>query len=399
MRAGCVWVEHFSLGVEGGGRSDLQDRPVVLGGKPWERKEVLDCSPEAEEAGVRVGMELRQAYQLCLQALFLPAREPVYEEAFEGVLAVLDHFSPIVEGAGLGLAFLDLSGMVGSNGDAVELAWGIGRAIEGETVFRPRLGVGNSRFVAEMAARLASPGEVLVIPGGEEGGFLAPLPVGCLPLPPEIKERLELLGLATLGQLASLAPGALADQFGPLGKTAHDLARGVDPRPIIPRPKREALYAEKVFDQPVQDREGLVAALEALLGRLLPRLQERGSLCGTVELKLCLEGGGETEVAWHLKEPSSSRERLLQSMKHRLGSLSLEAPIAGLSLGLGILRGQGGKQDSLFRGRGKGPEGVRLAIARLRDRFGHNPIQRVVELEPFSPLPERRFALTELDSG
>jgi len=55
MRAGCVWIGRFRLGVEGGSRADLQDRPVVLGGEPWERRGVLDCSPEAERSGVRAG--------------------------------------------------------------------------------------------------------------------------------------------------------------------------------------------------------------------------------------------------------------------------------------------------------------------------------------------------------
>jgi len=396
MRAGCVWIGRFRLGVEGGSRADLQDRPVVLGGEPWERKEVLDCSPEAEGAGVRAGMELRQAYQLCPQALFLPARERVYEEAFQGVLAVLDHFSPVVEVVSLGLAFMDLTGAARLSGE-IDLARLIARKVEEEAGFRPQIGLGGSRFVAEMAARRASPGEGLVIPERKDNDFLAPLPVGCLPLPPEIRERLELLGLTTLGKLAPLPLGALAEQFGPWGQLAHDLARGFDPRPIIPRPKREALYAEKVFDQPVQDREGLVAALGDLLGRLLPRLQERGSLCGTVELGLCLEGGGEKRFSWQLKEPCCSREKLLRSLRYRLTNLSLEGPVSGLRLWLRDLRREERKQAILLSGRGRQPEPLRQAAARLRERLGHNPIQQVVPVEPSSLLPERRFALRELE--
>jgi len=101
-------------------------------------------------------MELRQAYQLCPQALFLPARERVYEEAFQGVLAVLDHFSPVVEVVSLGLAFMDLTGAARLSGE-IDLARLIARKVEEEAGFRPQIGLGGSRFVAEMAARRASP--------------------------------------------------------------------------------------------------------------------------------------------------------------------------------------------------------------------------------------------------
>ena len=141
MRVGCVWIEHFPLGVEGGSRADLRDGPVVLGGHPWERKAVLDCSPEAERSGVRVGMELRQAHQLCPEAVFLPARAGVYEETFDKVLETLDRFSPAVERAELGLAFLD----IGGNEDEPVLARRIGEVVEAETGFRPRTISGTAR--------------------------------------------------------------------------------------------------------------------------------------------------------------------------------------------------------------------------------------------------------------
>ena len=134
-----------------------------------------------------------------------------------------------------------------------------------------------------------------------------------------------------------------------------------------------------------------------MLDRMLTRLRRR--LCGKVKLQLFLEGGGETLVAWHLKEPSAYRERLLQSMKHHLGRLSLGGPVSGLRLELGDLRGEVGKQEGLLLRKGKQPEAVRLALAQLRERFGRDPVQRVVEVEPSSLLPERRFALTELDPG
>jgi nucleotidyltransferase/DNA polymerase involved in DNA repair len=267
--------------------------------------------------------------------------------------------------------------------------------MERETGFKPRIGVGGSRFVAEVAARRAEIGDLVVVPQGNEGDFLSPLPVGQLPLPPEVVEKLELLGVKTIGQVASFPPGALEDQFGPWVKQVHDLARGIDPRPIIPRPKRESLYAEKGFDQTVQDQEALVMALASLLDKLLPSLQKRGRLCGMVEVRISLERGKGSLFSWHLKEPSASRDNILQSLRYRLDRLALEGPVSAVGLGLTALGGEQKKQSSLFPWKVNQPEAVRLAAARLREKFGRSPIQQMVAVEPSSHLPERRFALKE----
>ena len=139
-------------------------------------------------------------------------------------------------------------------------------------------------------------------------------------------------------------------------------------------------------------------ALATLLDSLLPGIQQRGLLCGMLELRISLERGGEKKFSCPLQEPSSSRERLLRRLRYRLTSLSLEGPVSGLGLWLRDLRGEERKQGSLLSGKGRQPEPLRQAASRLRERLGHNPLQQVVAVDPSSLLPERRFALKDLDT-
>ena len=87
----------------------------------------------------------------------------------------------------------------------------------------------------------------MIVPAGMTRSFLASLPVGLLRerLPDEweradVPEKLERLGVESLGQLAALPEGALADRFGEAGLRALRMARG-DDEPLRPRSPHEEL--------------------------------------------------------------------------------------------------------------------------------------------------------------
>ena len=73
MRFACVLVHHLPVQVERTG--EVRDRPLVIGGFPFERKRVYNASVEAIVSGVQLGMPLSEAYVLCPEAKFLPPKE------------------------------------------------------------------------------------------------------------------------------------------------------------------------------------------------------------------------------------------------------------------------------------------------------------------------------------
>src|SRR4030088_3733600 len=94
VRVACVWIAQLPLRVEilrhrawGGG-------PLVLGGAPGERKVVQLCSPEAEAAGVRPGLLLREVVPLCPEAIVLQPDPVRTAAALEALLAELPRVSP-----------------------------------------------------------------------------------------------------------------------------------------------------------------------------------------------------------------------------------------------------------------------------------------------------------------
>src|SRR6185436_20190842 len=101
MRIACVLVPRFPLAVELLSRRELRGQPVVIGGAPDERRVVVECSPEAERAGVQRGMSLRDALTRCRDGVFLEAHPMDYAVIFERMLDALEQLSPVVEGVSL----------------------------------------------------------------------------------------------------------------------------------------------------------------------------------------------------------------------------------------------------------------------------------------------------------
>src|SRR4030042_5826389 len=97
MKVGYVFVPRFPLAVEKREDPSPEVQAVVSGGLPHERGNVYEVSPEALEQGVERGMALRQAEELCPEAVFLPLRQERYTAAFEELLMALEPFSPSIE--------------------------------------------------------------------------------------------------------------------------------------------------------------------------------------------------------------------------------------------------------------------------------------------------------------
>jgi DNA polymerase IV len=110
MRVACIAVPHFMVEVERLHEPAFRGRPLVVGGPPEERKEVLDCSAEAMARGIRPGMPLREALSRCAEAAFVEAHPEWYEAATLGLVNALLELSPLVEPAGPGVIYLGIDG-------------------------------------------------------------------------------------------------------------------------------------------------------------------------------------------------------------------------------------------------------------------------------------------------
>jgi protein ImuB len=398
VRVACVWIAQLPLRVEILRHPAWDGRPLVLGGAPGERKVVQLCSPEAEAAGVRPGLLLREVVPLCPDAIVLQP-DPVRTAAvLEQVVGDLQRVSPIVEAADDGYLFLDLRGLRSLYGDLAAVEDAINTAVP--PLLRARLGFGVGKFTAAVAARMAAPGEPRVVAADETRAFLAPLSVRhLLNLEPDVLQRLELLGLQTIGDLATLPFNAVQAEFGPPGAQAWRLAQGKDHEPVIARPVVASVQSGLRFDDPLGSIDAVMAAIAQLLEHTFSEPALLGRSVRQVRLRALLSDGTSWERLYTFKEAFSSREMARRALKSKLDLPNglPPAPIEELALELLGLGGEAARQPGLFVARARQLAEIAEAARQLRARYGRIPLYHAVEVEPWSRIPERRWALVTCD--
>lgn len=393
MRIACILVPHFPVAVERARDPSLGRRPVVVGDEG--QKNVLDCSPEAEAQGVRAGMPLRQALALCRDALFLAAHPALYRKTFDSVLDALEGFSPEVEDGGPGCAYLNADGLALHYEGELDMGERIIRTLHDATGLAASVGVGEGKFVSWTAAVTSEPGQVCTVPSSKEADFLRPLDVSLLPASADTLRRLLLYGLRTIGDLAALPLGPVQAQFGREGKRLWELARGIDSGPLRPRRKEEALAELVRFPAPAVTVEALVAASRRLLVRLHWRLQGRAAR--RMRLRALLWGGRSWEKAVAFHEAVVDWERMLFVVKSALANTTLPGPVEELAIELSGITEERGQQATLFAEKAGLRRQLGEAVQQLRARWGRPLVSKVVEVEPWSRLPERRHALIDYE--
>jgi protein ImuB len=115
---------------------------------------------------------------------------------------------------------------------------------------------------------------------------------------PDLTSLLPRLGIATLGQFAGLPATEAASRLGAQGLLAHRLARGLDPRPLAPRPPAADLSVRQDFDPPVEQAEPVIFAAKALAEDLHARLAGRGLACVRLQVQVRCADGRETSRFW-----------------------------------------------------------------------------------------------------
>jgi len=351
---------------------------------------------------------------LCTSLTLLEPDPAHYDAAVDTMLEVLTDLTPVVEPAGRGRVFLGMDGLgrlFGSPARQIDRALGsLFRVFPAPLVASTRAGMAPGKFGAWVAAASARSGQPVVVTEEQLPNFFARCPVGALPVDPLVIQRLERLGISTLAELRRFPEPALIAQFGEDGKNAlaWSTARRIDP--VHPWRRPDPIRVSLEFPNPVGLVETLHGALDRLVERALTRPARRGRSVAGVRMGAHLEGGGSWFVETILREPTSLRERIAAPLRAKMAiypppkaveTLLLELTDFGtpsMQTGLFDRKSRTGRDVSGHDfNQGEVPARLRDAIKELKLRLGHSPLYRVVEVDPWSRIPERRHALLSFD--
>jgi protein ImuB len=133
--------------------------------------------------------------------------------------------------------------------------------------------------------------------------------VETLRLPQEIVDRLQTLGLGTIGDALALPRDSLAARFGTLLPQRLDQLLGLRTESFVSERLIEPLCTVRDWEVPIDDRENLLALCRLMLRELLALADRHGLGLQELEGELQTEGGPVT-LALRLMRPTSDIEHL-----------------------------------------------------------------------------------------
>ena len=394
MKVACALITHLRAKAELQRRPHLSDRPALIADRSRSKPLVIDRFPGA--TSVSPGMPLEQALSRQPKAVVLEADEPHYRRVFQQILSALQGISDRVEDAELGVAYLALDGLEMLYGGEEQLARALLDALP--VGLLPRVGIGDGKFPALVAARSSEPLGATKVPA-DAAAFLSSRPVCLLPVSASAISALRRFGLHTLGQVAAMNQDLLVDQFGPEGRWAWSLANGCDDRPLMPLKYQETVTEQISLPFSSTSMELLLVAADTLLRRAYARPALRGRYAGRAALECPVFGAAPWEKTVNFQEGVGRWERASFIVRSRLEAEPPEVPVDGISLTLSGFTGESGSQLGLLPDvRDNRREQLAEVERRLQIRASGGPaLYRVVEITPWHPAPEMRAVCTPLD--
>ncbi|HLV11085.1 MAG TPA: DNA polymerase IV [Trueperaceae bacterium] len=281
-----VDMDAFYASVEQRDRPELRGLPVAVGGT-GPRAVVAAASYEARAFGVRSAMPMARALRLCPELVVVRPRFDVYRHVSAQVRAIFHRYTDLVEPLALDEAYLDVTHPKQGPPSATLIARAIKAEVKRETGLTASAGVAGGKFLAKLACGLAKPDGLSVIRPEEADAVLRDLPVERFyGVGPRTAEKLRRLGWRTGADLRAAGRERLVAELGKHGAFLHDIATGVDDRPVVPDQPRKSLGSETTFDADVTAEDQLDEVLSELCQDVQRSLERRGLAARRVTVKL-----------------------------------------------------------------------------------------------------------------
>lgn len=385
-----VDMDAFYAAVEIRRRPELRGQPVVVGGTGT-RGVVAAASYEARVFGIGSAMPSTRARRLCPHAVFLPGDHPHYGEVSERVMAILRDITPLVEPLSLDEAFMDVRGASRLLGPAPELAAEIRSRILEQEQLTCSVGVASTKFMAKLATERAKPrvgpsgpvwgSGVHVVEAGSELDFLHRLPVTALfGVGPATSRRLLRLGVETVGDLASLPEAAVVTTLGTAaGRQLHQLANGVDERPVVVNRLPRSISHEETFARDLHTITELEAEATRLADAVARRLRTSGLQSRTITLKLRFGDFKTITRSVTLADPTDGTRDLVAAARELLAQIDVSPGVRLLGVGASGLVGASTRQLS-FDDEPQAHDAAEQVTDEIRNRFGPSAIGPAVAI-------------------
>ncbi|WP_341678672.1 DNA polymerase IV [Niveibacterium sp. SC-1] len=346
-------MDAFYASVELLSRPELRGQPVVVGGRravsgerPLERLSgyvgrgvATTATYEARALGVHSGIGLMKAAQLAPDAWLLPADFEAYRHYSRLFKAAVREIAPKLEDRGIDEIYLDLTDIPV---ETRALASQLKQAVRDATGLSCSIGVAPNKLLAKICSDLEKPDGLTVISEADLAPRIWPLPAKKINgIGPKANEKLEGLGIRSIGELAAADPQWLIGHFGrSYGAWLHEASHGRDEREVVTESEPKSISRETTFERDLHakhDRETLSRIFTDLCERVAGDLQRKGYAGRSIGIKLRFEDFRTVTRDHSLPVPTQDAKVIRKAAGECLKRVPLEKRLRLLGVRIGNL--------------------------------------------------------------
>jgi DNA polymerase-4 len=371
-------LDTFFVSVERLLDSRLQGKPILIGGIT-DRGVVASCSYEARAYGVHSAMPMRQARELCPEAVVIRGNSATYSKYSDLVTEIVRDRAPVFEKTSIDEFYVDLTGTDRFFG-TLKYASELRATIIRESGLPISFGLSANKTVSKVATGEAKPNNQRYIEPGTEKPFLAPLSVKKIPMVGDkTYQTLCNLGVKRIGTIQQMPLEVMEKAMGKNGIQLWHKASGIDPSPVVPYSERKSISTERTFDRDTTDVDKLRSILIAMAENLAFQLRRGNKLTACITVKVRYSDFDTRTL--QARVPYTAADHLIlprvKEMFDRLYNRRLLVRLIGVRFSHLV---GGGHQINLFD---DSEEMIQLyqALDRVRTRYGDRAVIRATGLE------------------
>lgn len=213
---------------------ELRGKPLAVGGDPEARHGIVLAKDQlAKKAGVKTGMALWQARQVCPNIIFVPPHMDLYLRFSRLAHEIYADYTDLQEAFGIDESWLDVTGSCSCKGDGLTIAKEINRRVKEELGITVSIGVSWNKIFAKLGSDYKKPDAITVFDRENYREKIWPLPVqDLLYVGSATQKKLNSYCIRTIGDLAAADPMFLKSHLGKMGLVLSMFANGEDRTPV-----------------------------------------------------------------------------------------------------------------------------------------------------------------------
>lgn len=270
---------------------ELRGKPVAVGGDPEARHGiVLTADYTAKRRGVKTGMALWQARQVCPDIIFLPPRMDLYLRFSRMAQEIYAEYTDKREPYGIDESWLDVTDSVSLKGDGYHIAQEISSRMKKELGITVSVGVSFNKIFAKLGSDYKKPDAITTMNKDEYRDKAWPLPVSdLLYVGSATNNKLRGIGIRTIGDLARTEESLLVRKLGKMGSILWAFANGYDESPVKIENTSAPIKSvgnSTTTPKDMETDEDVKIVLYILAESVAARLRKNGFRCRTVEISI-----------------------------------------------------------------------------------------------------------------